>query len=79
MTNNADSASRRWNMLVKAGLISALGCMLVLMLPVITLEKGTNVALGEAIREITEFAGLDIADEAARNWNPAAELVECTV
>lgn len=63
-------------MLVKAGLISALGCMLVLMLPVITLEKGTNVALGETTREITEFAGLDIADGAARNWNPAAELVE---
>jgi len=63
-------------MLVKAGLISALGCMLVLMLPVITLEKGTNVALGETTREITEFAGLDMADEAARNWNPAAELVE---
>ena len=63
-------------MLVKAGLIYALGCMLVLMLPVITLEKGTNVALGETTREITEFAGLDIVDEAARNWNPAAELVE---
>jgi hypothetical protein len=63
-------------MLVKAGLISALGCMLVLMLPVITLEKGTNVALGEATREITEFAGLYIADEAAKNWNPDAELVE---